>query len=75
MEARKKRIMKEVTPEDLDRWAEDQDLREQIEAARRDARLKESIARTLKDHDEVLERLGSDYDKDGVPYWDQQIHD
>jgi len=54
---------REVTPEDLDRWAEENPDRVR------------EIAKSLDKHDELLELLGSDYDKDGVPYWDQQIHD
>lgn len=29
------------------------------------------IYEMIKDNDEVLKRLGSDYDKDGVPYWEK----
>lgn len=54
----------EVTTEDLDKWAEKHDLR-----------FKEALKKTMEEHDEVLEHLGSDYDENGVPYWDQQIHD
>lgn len=61
--ARKKRTMPEVTPEDLERWIADNP-----------ERVKEAL-RTVQQHDALLERLGSDYDENGVPYWEQQIHD
>lgn len=56
--------MKEVTPEDLDKWAEEHDLR-----------FKEALNKSIEENSELLKRLGSDYDEHGVPYWDQQIHD
>ena len=30
------------------------------------------IINSLK-HDEVLERLGSDYDENGIPYWEKNV--
>jgi hypothetical protein len=30
-----------------------------------------SIDQMLSDNAELLERLGSDYDENGVPYWDK----
>ena len=56
--------MKEVTQEDLDKWAEEHDLR-----------FKEALNKSIEENSELLKRLGSDYDEHGVPYWDQQIHD
>jgi len=47
---------------------------EAIEDARKDKRLAESIKRTMSENAELLEKL-NDYDKDGIPYWDQQMHD
>jgi hypothetical protein len=29
----------------------------------------EAIADTIRENSEILERLGSDYDADGKPYW------
>ena len=29
-----------------------------------------SISDTLRENAEILERLGSDYDDNGIPYWD-----
>jgi hypothetical protein len=41
----------------------------------KDKKFKESVTKLMEEHSELLERLGSDYDDNGVPYWDQQIHD
>jgi hypothetical protein len=30
----------------------------------------EAIERVFKDNKELLEKLGSDYDENGVPYWE-----
>ena len=35
----------------------------------RTKRLKLSIEAAFKENEEMLDRLGSDYDNDGVPYW------
>jgi len=34
-------------------------------------KIKQLIEQTLKENEEVLNRLGSDYDVDGTPYWDK----
>jgi len=31
----------------------------------------EAIERVFKDNKELLDRLGSDYDENGVPYWEK----
>ena len=37
----------------------------------RTERLKLSIEEAFKENEEMLDRLGSDYDNDGVPYWEK----
>jgi len=37
----------------------------------RSRRLKLSIEAAFKENQEMLDRLGSDYDTDGVPYWEK----
>lgn len=37
----------------------------------RSMRLKLAIEEAFKENQEMLDRLGSDYDADGVPYWDK----
>jgi len=32
----------------------------------------EAIERVFKENKELLERLGSDYDENGVPYWENE---
>ena len=34
--------------------------------------LTRSIAMTIAENAELLERLGSDYDEDGIPYWEKK---
>lgn len=34
-------------------------------------KLKLNIDKIIDDNAELLERLGSDYDENGVPYWDK----
>lgn len=34
-------------------------------------KIKQLIEQTLKENEEMLNRLGSDYDVDGTPYWDK----
>ena len=51
-----------------------EEAKEAIDNSRRDKRLAESIRRTMEEHAELLEKL-NDYDKNGTPYWEQQIHD
>lgn len=36
----------------------------------RKLKLRLAIRRMLKDNRELLERLGSDYDENGIPYWE-----
>lgn len=37
----------------------------------RTMRLKLAIDQMLKENEEMLNRLGSDYDSSGVPYWEK----
>ena len=37
----------------------------------RTMRLKLAIDKAFKENEEMLDRLGSDYDADGVPYWEK----
>ena len=37
----------------------------------RTKRLKLSIEAAFKENKEMLDKLGSDYDNDGVPYWEK----
>ena len=37
----------------------------------RTIRLKASIDKAFEENKELLEKLGSDYDENGVPYWDK----
>jgi hypothetical protein len=37
----------------------------------RSMRLKLNIEKAFEDNKELLDRLGSDYDKDGVAYWEK----
>lgn len=37
----------------------------------RNLKLRYYIWRFARDNKEILERLGSDYDEDGVPYWEK----
>jgi hypothetical protein len=37
----------------------------------RSMRLKLTIEKVFEDNKELLDRLGSDYDKDGVAYWEK----
>lgn len=37
----------------------------------RSMRLKLAIEEAFKENQEMLDRLGSDYDADGVPYWEK----
>jgi len=53
---------------------DNEEAKEIIDSFRRDKKLAESIRRTMEEHAELLEKLG-DYDENGIPYWDQQIHD
>jgi len=34
-------------------------------------KVKAAIERVFKEKEEMLDRLGSDYDNDGVPYWEK----
>ena len=34
-------------------------------------KVKAAIERVFKENEEFLDRLGSDYDNDGVPYWEK----
>lgn len=34
-------------------------------------KVKSAIERAFKENEEMLDRLGSDYDNDGVPYWEK----
>ena len=34
-------------------------------------KVKAAIERVFKENEEMLDRLGSDYDNDGVPYWEK----
>lgn len=38
----------------------------------RSLRVKAAIERVFKDNKELLDSLGSDYDEDGVPYWENE---
>jgi regulator of RNase E activity RraB len=38
-------------------------------------KLKTAIDKTFEENKELLERLGSDYDKTGTPYWDKEKQD
>ena len=48
--------------EDFQKSNEDQD---------RSLKVKAAIERVFKENEEMLDRLGSDYDNDGVPYWEK----
>lgn len=37
----------------------------------RSIRVKLAIEEAFKENQEMLDRLGSDYDADGVPYWEK----
>ena len=37
----------------------------------RKIKLRLAIWRMMRDNKELLERLGSDYDENGIPYWDK----
>jgi hypothetical protein len=37
----------------------------------REFKLENSIRLTLAENAELLERLGSDYDENGIPYWEK----
>ena len=37
----------------------------------RDAHLESIILESIKENKTILDKLGSDYDEDGVPYWDK----
>lgn len=37
----------------------------------RTIRLKASIDKAFEENKDLLEKLGSDYDENGVPYWDK----
>ena len=47
-----------VTSEDLDQWVADNPERVR------------DLVNILDEHDEVIKNLGSDYDDNGMPYWD-----
>jgi hypothetical protein len=52
------------TPEDI------QDiLRTRVDKDIADEDFASYIKRYVKDNEEILSNIGSDYDKDGVPYW------
>lgn len=36
-----------------------------------DSEIKAFIKQILEENDELLERLGSDYDENGIPYWEK----
>ncbi len=38
----------------------------------RTIRLKSAIEKAFEENKELLERLGSDYDENGKPYWDER---
>ncbi len=38
----------------------------------RTMRLKLAIQQAFEENAELLERLGSDYDENGIPYWDER---
>ena len=40
----------------------------------RDIRFKEAMKKTMEENNELLKKL-EDYDEDGIPYWEQQMHD
>ena len=37
----------------------------------REFSLEQAIKITMSENAELLERLGSDYDEDGIPYWEK----
>ncbi len=37
----------------------------------RSLKLKAAIEQAFKENEEMLDRLGSDYDADGTPYWEK----
>lgn len=37
----------------------------------RSYKLKLAIEKMLEEHKELFEKLGSDYDQNGVPYWEK----
>ena len=37
----------------------------------RSMRLKRVIEQVLEENSELFDRLGSDYDEDGIPYWEK----
>ena len=39
----------------------------------RTMRLKSAIDKAFEENKELLERLGSDYDENGKPYWDKDV--
>jgi len=39
--------------------------------SKRNIKIKQIIEQTLKEDQELLDRLGSDYDATGVPYWEK----
>jgi len=45
-----------------------EDYQDQSERA---IKVKQIIEQTLKENQELLDRLGSDYDSNGVPYWEK----
>jgi len=39
-----------------------------------DKEFKEAVKKTIEENKELLERL-DDFDEDGIPYWEHQLHD
>ena len=48
-----------------------QDLSKSNDDKDRSLKVKAAIERVFKENEEMLDRLGSDYDSDGTPYWEK----
>jgi hypothetical protein len=40
----------------------------------RDIKFKEALKKTMEENAELLAKL-DDFDEDGIPYWEHQLHD
>ncbi len=48
-----------------------EDFQKSNEDPDRSSRVKAAIEQAFKENEEMLSRLGSDYDADGIPYWEK----
>ena len=57
----------DMTPEDIQDYLRQNRVTKEMA----DEDFASYIKRYVKENDKILEKLGSDYDEDGIPYWEK----